>query len=41
MKSKVHRDNILADKFKEIGIGLGRAKNGDVYFTQVFGTLQK
>lgn len=41
MKSKVHRENILAKEFKEIGIGLARSAKGDVYYTQVFGTLQK
>ena len=41
MKSKVHRENILADSFEEIGIGLARSDKGDVYFTQVFGTAQK
>jgi uncharacterized protein YkwD len=41
MKSKTHRDNILAEGFREIGIGLARSAKGDVYFTQVFGTPQK
>ena len=41
MKSKTHRDNILGAEFQEIGIGLARSAKGDVYFTQVFGTLQK
>lgn len=41
MKSKTHRENILAKDFREIGIGLARSAKGDVYFTQVFGTPQK
>jgi uncharacterized protein YkwD len=38
MKSKVHRDNILAAKFQEVGIGLAHSAKGEVYITQVFGT---
>lgn len=41
MNSKTHRENILAEQFQEIGIGLARSAKGDVYFTQVFGTPQK
>ena len=37
MDSKVHRDNILAAKFDEIGIGLATDDKGDTYYTQVFG----
>jgi uncharacterized protein YkwD len=37
----VHRENILAKEFKEIGIGIARSSKGDVYYTQVFCTLQK
>lgn len=41
MKSKVHRDNILAGKFEEVGIGIATNKKGQTYYTQVFGTLRK
>jgi uncharacterized protein YkwD len=36
MDSETHRKNILYKDFTEIGIGIARAKNGDLYFTQVF-----
>ena len=36
MDSETHRKNILYKDFTEIGVGVARAKNGDVYFTQVF-----
>jgi uncharacterized protein YkwD len=36
MESESHRKNILYKDFTEIGVGIARAKNGDVYFTQVF-----
>ena len=36
MESESHRKNILYPEFTEIGIGIARAKNGDLYFTQVF-----
>lgn len=38
MKSEGHRVNILNPNFREIGIGIIQAKNGDKYFTQVYGT---
>lgn len=38
MKSQGHRVNILNPHFREIGIGIATAKNGDKYFTQVYGT---
>jgi uncharacterized protein YkwD len=41
MKSKAHRKNILSPKFQEVGIGLGRNKDGQVYYTQVFATPRK
>jgi uncharacterized protein YkwD len=41
MNSKVHRDNILAERFKEVGLGLAAGSRGDVYFTQVFGTHRR
>jgi uncharacterized protein YkwD len=37
MKSKAHRDNILREEFREIGIGVVRAADGNLYYTQVFG----
>jgi uncharacterized protein YkwD len=36
MDSKGHRANILSTEFTEIGLGIARDKNGQVYFTQVF-----
>ena len=36
MASESHRKNILFPEFTQIGIGIARAKNGDLYFTQVF-----
>jgi uncharacterized protein YkwD len=41
MKSKVHRVNIVKDKFEEIGIGIAKDAKGEYYYTQVFGTLRK
>jgi uncharacterized protein YkwD len=41
VKSETHRDNILGEPFREIGIGLARSAKGDVYYTQVFGTPRK
>lgn len=38
MKSEGHRVNILNPNFREIGIGIIQAKNGDKYFTQIYGT---
>jgi uncharacterized protein YkwD len=38
MKSQGHRVNVLNPHFSEIGIGIVRAKNGDKYFTQIYGT---
>ncbi len=37
MASGGHRQNILSQRFAEIGIGIATAPNGDVYYTQVFG----
>ncbi len=36
MKSEGHRKNILKTEFSDIGVGIARAANGDVYFTQLF-----
>jgi uncharacterized protein (TIGR03000 family) len=37
MDSEGHRDNILNKNFTEIGVGVGKASDGTLYFTQVFG----
>jgi uncharacterized protein (TIGR03000 family) len=37
MNSEGHRRNILDGKYTEIGIGIAKASNGTLYFTQVFG----
>jgi uncharacterized protein YkwD len=36
MQSPKHRENILRDSFTHAGIGVSRAADGRVYFTQVF-----
>lgn len=36
MESEGHRANILSEDFTEIGLGVARAANGDLYYTQVF-----
>jgi uncharacterized protein YkwD len=41
MDSKGHRENILDRDFAEIGIGIAIAKDGQLYYTQVFGTPLK
>lgn len=41
MKSQGHRVNILNPHFREIGIGIATAENGDKYYTQVYGTQLK
>ena len=37
MDSKGHRDNILTDVCTEIGLGIAKDNNGQVYYTQLFG----
>ena len=37
MESKGHRENILSTVYTEIGIGIAKDKDGQVYYTQVFG----
>jgi uncharacterized protein YkwD len=37
MESKGHRENILASKYREVGISIVRSKKGTYYYTQVFG----
>jgi uncharacterized protein YkwD len=41
MNSPGHKENILKDKFEEIGIGIAKSDKGEYYFTQVFGTAVK
>jgi uncharacterized protein YkwD len=41
MESQQHRENILRDKYEEIGIGIARNDKGEMYYTQVFGTERK
>jgi uncharacterized protein YkwD len=41
MKSKIHRENILASDFSEIGIGMARDGMGEMYYAQVFAMPQK
>lgn len=41
MNSEHHRENILKEKYEEIGIGVVRASDGKTYYTQVFGTHKK
>jgi uncharacterized protein YkwD len=41
MESKSHRENILGETFTEIGIGIARGTNGDIYYTQVFAKPRK
>ncbi len=36
MESKGHRENILGAEFTETGVGLARAEDGQIYYTQVF-----
>jgi uncharacterized protein YkwD len=36
MGSDGHRGNILTDDYTELGVGIARAKNGQLYYTQVF-----
>ena len=37
MNSPQHRENILRKEFTEIGVGVARNKDGEPYYTQVFG----
>jgi uncharacterized protein YkwD len=36
MESKGHRENILGTDFTEIGVGVAKGKDGQIYYTQVF-----
>ena len=41
MDSKEHKENILNEKYTEIGIGIGRNDKGETYYTQEFGTPKR
>jgi uncharacterized protein YkwD len=41
MKSKGHRENILKEPYREVGLGIAKSSKGEYYFTQVFGVLRK
>lgn len=41
MDSEGHRKNILSKDYAEIGIGIARAPDGQLYYTQLFGKLKK
>jgi uncharacterized protein YkwD len=41
MDSKVHRENILAEEFTEIGVGLAASEDGKTYYTQDFAAPRK
>src|SRR5262245_26583683 len=41
LKSPAHRDNIVNEKYQEIGIGLARDDKGQLYCTVVFGAQRK
>jgi uncharacterized protein YkwD len=41
MESPHHKENILRKQFTEIGVGVARNSDGEIYYTQVFGTPRK
>ncbi len=41
LKSPPHRANILKRDFEEIGLGVAGNSQGEVYYTQVFGSARK
>jgi uncharacterized protein YkwD len=41
MDSKEHKENILNEKYTEIGIGIGKNDKGETYYTQEFGTPKR
>jgi uncharacterized protein YkwD len=41
MKSKAHRENILKEEFREIGIGIAHDDKGRTYYTQEFGSRER
>ena len=36
MESKQHKENILGPEFTEVGLGLAKDKDGQIYYTQLF-----
>ena len=41
MDSEGHRKNILSTDFTDLGIGIARAANGEIYYTQLFAKPKK
>jgi uncharacterized protein YkwD len=41
MESKGHKDNILGEKYREVGISMVKSKKGTYYYTQVFAAARK
>jgi uncharacterized protein YkwD len=41
MDSKTHKENILNEKYTEIGIGIATNEKGETYYTQEFGTPKR
>ena len=41
MESKEHSENLLHVDFVEMGVGIARDKDGDIYYTQVFARPKK
>jgi uncharacterized protein YkwD len=41
MNSKPHRENILNEKFTEIGVGAAKNEKGELYWCQVFASPRK
>jgi uncharacterized protein YkwD len=41
MKSKGHRENILKEEYREIGIGVAHDDKGKIYYTQEFGSRDR
>ena len=41
MDSPPHRQNILRSQFTEIGVGVGKSKEGEMFYTQVFARPKK
>ncbi len=41
MQSEHHKENILRDKYEEIGVGMAKSGKGEIYYTQVFASPRK
>jgi uncharacterized protein YkwD len=41
LESPHHKENILREQYEEIGVGIGRNAQGEIYYTQVFATPRK